>query len=112
MIHMPIRIPAGFTPEYAVYVYHRPENHLEGQSDWEMRSVTGDLRAALCEARNLHKSRNFRCVEVKQHLFRSFSGGGRTPVCTLRTFGNARAFMAGGGCFRRLAAALARVAGF
>lgn len=87
MKRIPIRIPAGFRSEYTVYVYHWPENHLEGQGDWEKRGVTADLHAALREARRLYGSRNFRCVEIKRHLFRPLLGKRRTEVTTLRTFG-------------------------
>lgn len=54
--------------EYAVYVYHRPENQIEGQSDWEMRSVSKDLRSALYEAQRLFDSSNFKKVEIKHRV--------------------------------------------
>lgn len=53
-------------PEYAVYIYHHPENRLEGQNDWEMRTRTTSLQDALDEARCLHESRGYRMVEVKK----------------------------------------------
>jgi hypothetical protein len=53
-------------PEYSVYIYHLPENHLDGQSDWERRSVFADSAAAMNEAYRLFKSQNFKKVEVKQ----------------------------------------------
>lgn len=53
-------------PEYSVYIYHLPENHLDGQSDWERRSVFADSAAAMNEAYRLFKSHNFKKVEVKQ----------------------------------------------
>lgn len=55
-------------PEYTVYIYHRPENQHEGQNDWEMRTITPDLNAALDEAESLHQSRSYRKVEVKQRI--------------------------------------------
>lgn len=55
-------------PEYSVYIYHRPENQHEGQNDWEMRTSTLDLNAALDEAESLHQSQSFRKVEVKQRI--------------------------------------------
>lgn len=55
-------------PEYSVYIYHRPENQHEGQNDWEMRTSTLDLNAAMDEAETLHESHSFRKVEVKQRI--------------------------------------------
>ena len=56
-------------PEYSVYIYHRPENQHEGQNDWEMRSTTLDLNAAINEAVSLHESEGYRKVEIKKRLF-------------------------------------------
>ncbi|MBL4803649.1 MAG: hypothetical protein JKY71_02195 [Alphaproteobacteria bacterium] len=56
-------------PEYSVYIYHRPENQHEGQNDWEMRSTTYDLNAAINEAVSLHESEGYRKVEIKKRLF-------------------------------------------
>lgn len=53
-------------PEYAVYIYHHPENLMEGQNDWEMRVLTPDLKNALEKARSLYESRGYRMVEVKK----------------------------------------------
>ena len=55
-------------PEYTVYIYHLPENQLEGQSDWEMRGMTNNLDIAMYEAQSLFESRNFKKVEVKQRM--------------------------------------------
>ncbi len=55
-------------PEYSVYIYHRPENQHEGQNDWEMRSTTYDLNAAINEAVSLHESEGYRKVEIKKRL--------------------------------------------
>ena len=55
-------------PEYSVYIYHRPENQHEGQNDWEMRTITPDLNAALDEAQSLYQSQSYRKVEVKQRI--------------------------------------------
>lgn len=103
MFRVLTRIPAGFFPEYAVYVYHRPENHLEGQGDWEMRGVTRDLRVAVREARSLYDSRNFRRVEVKRHLSASVSGERRVDVRTLVAHG-AETLSGEGSSWRWLAA--------
>jgi hypothetical protein len=54
--------------EYTVYIYHRPENQIEGQSDWEMRSVSRDRKSAMIEARRLYKTQNFKKVEIKQRV--------------------------------------------
>ena len=56
-------------PEYSIYIYHHPENQHEGHNDWEMRSTTFDLNAALDEAEALFGSQGYRKVEVKQRLF-------------------------------------------
>ncbi len=56
------------SPEYSVYIYHRPENQHEGQNDWEMRSTTIDLNAAINEAVSLHESEGYRKVEIKKRL--------------------------------------------
>lgn len=79
-------IPAGFYSEYAVYVYHRLENHLEGQSDWEMRGVTHDLNAALREARSLYNTRNFRRVEIKLRSCKPLFGKARMNSRTFKVF--------------------------
>jgi hypothetical protein len=55
-------------PRYTVYIYHRPENQIEGQGDWEMRSVSEDLQSALDEAHRLYDSENFKKVEIKQKI--------------------------------------------
>lgn len=55
-------------PEYSVYIYHHPENQHEGQNDWEMRTMTPDLNAAMDEAESLYQSQSFRKVEVKQRI--------------------------------------------
>lgn len=56
------------SPEYSVYIYHRPENQHEGQNDWEMRTITPDLKFALDEAEALYESKGYRKVEVKQRV--------------------------------------------
>ena len=56
-------------PEYSVYIYHHPSNHLEGWNDWEKRSVTKDLQAAMDEARALYESQKFEKVEIKEKRF-------------------------------------------
>ncbi len=55
-------------PEYSIYIYHRPENQHEGQNDWEMRTITPDLNAAMDEAESLYQSQGYRKVEVKQRV--------------------------------------------
>jgi len=55
-------------PAYAVYIYHYPENHMEGQNDWEMRTLTADLKTALKDAQSLYDSRGYRRVEVKKRV--------------------------------------------
>jgi len=54
--------------EYSIYIYHRPENYLEGQSDWERRHTTFDFGVALREALRLTQTRNFRKVEIRQRI--------------------------------------------
>lgn len=62
------RAQTALQPEYSVYIYHHPENQHEGQNDWEMRTSTFDLNAALDEAETLYQSQSFRKVEVKQRV--------------------------------------------
>lgn len=52
--------------QYAVYIYHEPENHINGQNDWEMRTITSDLDTAIFEATTLFNSQSYRKVEVKK----------------------------------------------
>jgi len=59
---------ASAQPEYSIYIYHRPENQHEGQNDWEMRTITPDLNAAMDEAESLYQSQGYRKVEVKQRV--------------------------------------------
>lgn len=66
MAQAPAKAHPFLHPEYSVYIYHLPENQHEGQSDWERRSVSADLKVALDEAYRLFKSRNFKRVEVTQ----------------------------------------------
>ena len=61
-------------PEYSVYIYHHPENQLEGWNDWEMRKVTSDLSEALDEAKLLFESDEFEKVEVKRKSFDAHNG--------------------------------------
>ena len=57
------------SPEYSIYIYHHPANHLDGWNDWEKRSVTQDLRQALKEAEALYASKKFEKVEVKEKSY-------------------------------------------
>jgi hypothetical protein len=68
MAHALVKARPASQPEYTVYIYHHPENQIEGQGDWEMRSVNYDLRTAISEADRLFKSRNFKKVEIKQRI--------------------------------------------
>lgn len=68
MAHLMVKAHPDSHSEYAVYIYHRPENQIEGQSDWEMRSVSRDLKAAMSEAQRLYQSENFQKVEIKQRV--------------------------------------------
>ncbi len=53
------------SPLYSIYIYHRPENCLEGQSDWERRSMTDNFHSAMQEALRLTRSQNFKKVEIR-----------------------------------------------
>ena len=66
MAHTAAKDSIFVQPEYSVYIYHLPENQHEGQNDWEMRTHTQDLRAAIDEARSLHSSQSYRKVEIKE----------------------------------------------
>ena len=68
MAHAYAKASIDAQPEYSVYIYHRPENQHEGQNDWEMRTITPDLNAALDEAESLYESQSYRKVEVKQRV--------------------------------------------
>lgn len=56
-------------PEYSIYIYHHPDNYVEGWNDWEKRSVTYDLKAALIEAETLYASNEFQRVEIKEKIY-------------------------------------------
>ena len=66
MAHAVAKDSIFIQPEYSVYIYHLPENQIEGHNDWEMRTHTQDLRAAIDEARSLHSSQSYRKVEIKE----------------------------------------------
>ncbi len=64
------QVAAGaHAPEYSIYIYHHPSNHLEGWNDWEKRSVTQDLKEAMQEAESLFASQEFEKVEIKEKRF-------------------------------------------
>ncbi|MCB1720708.1 MAG: hypothetical protein H6860_06100 [Rhodospirillales bacterium] len=67
-------------PAYAVYIYHYPENQMEGQNDWEMRTLTSDLKTALQDAQSLYKSCGYRRVEVKKRVHDSKSARTRDTI--------------------------------
>jgi hypothetical protein len=95
-------------PEYAVYIYHRPENQIEGQNDWEMRTLTQDLDAALREAKCLYQSRGYRKIEVKKRA--PDTKGDCIRAKTLKVF-DCNANKGGGKTRYALAAAFAAAAG-
>ncbi len=68
MAHALVNVRQSSQIEYSVYIYHRPENQIKGQCDWEMRSVSPNKKLAMIEARRLFKSRNFKKVEIKQRV--------------------------------------------
>ncbi|MCC6597283.1 MAG: hypothetical protein IT559_00640 [Alphaproteobacteria bacterium] len=86
MAYAPITAFSACRNEFVIYVYHWPENHLEGQGDWEMRSVSGDLETAMMDARRLYDTRNFRRVEIQQRFFMPMGGEERGFTRSLKTF--------------------------
>ena len=68
MVHAFARPVFSAPPQYTVYIYHHPENRLEGQNDWEIRTITADLKQALREAASLYESQGYRMVEIKKRV--------------------------------------------
>ncbi|MGB0720117.1 MAG: hypothetical protein ACPGRX_06565, partial [Bdellovibrionales bacterium] len=60
---------ADFTPEYAVYVYHRDDDIKPGYEVWEKLCVFDDVSAALSRAKDLHVLDIYKKIEIKETYY-------------------------------------------
>lgn len=59
---------AQTSPEYSVYIYHRPGYRAEGLIDWERRAATNDLGEAMTVAQLLSRSRSYKKIEIMRRV--------------------------------------------
>lgn len=70
--------------EYNIYTFDMPNGKKKGDAKWKLTKTLNDMNAAMKEAENLHQSKKFHKVEVKQKFFDEKKN--RTVDMTLKSF--------------------------
>ncbi|MEM6780748.1 MAG: hypothetical protein AAF569_02675 [Pseudomonadota bacterium] len=70
--------------EYNIYTYELPAGQKKGKAKWKLTQTLSDMNDAMKAAENLHGSKKFQKVEVKQKFFDEKKN--RTVDMTLKSF--------------------------